>query len=162
MAGTQILYFDDILARRLRPDILTSEEALEQAKALARAERERIDKLDVLGRTFELLPLNNEAKRDPNSNRDNDGRPSKRLVDVVGDDEGPQMPRSLTPAAKAPAPSCVLTKPLVRRVCRFQFASFCPLIIAGQRANPFPISVRRLWPHIGAPKARLSIALYGR
>ena len=27
--------------RRLRPDILTSEQALEQAKALARAERER-------------------------------------------------------------------------------------------------------------------------
>jgi hypothetical protein len=34
-------YFDDVLARRLRPDILTSEQALEQAKALARAERDR-------------------------------------------------------------------------------------------------------------------------
>jgi hypothetical protein len=44
MAGTQILYFDDILARRLRPDILTSEEALEQAKALARAERDITDR----------------------------------------------------------------------------------------------------------------------
>jgi hypothetical protein len=34
-------YFDDILARHLRPDILTSEQALEQAKAFARAERDQ-------------------------------------------------------------------------------------------------------------------------
>ena len=32
--------FDDIPARRLRPDILTSEQAPEQANALARAERD--------------------------------------------------------------------------------------------------------------------------
>jgi hypothetical protein len=32
--------FDDIPGRRLRPDILTSDQALEQAKALARAERD--------------------------------------------------------------------------------------------------------------------------
>jgi len=38
---SKFYYFDDILARRLRPDILTSEQALEQAKALARAEREK-------------------------------------------------------------------------------------------------------------------------
>jgi hypothetical protein len=40
----KFFYFDDILARRLRPDILTSEEALEQAKALARAERDITDR----------------------------------------------------------------------------------------------------------------------
>ena len=38
---SKFFHFDDILARRLRPDILTSEEALEQAKAFARAERDR-------------------------------------------------------------------------------------------------------------------------
>jgi len=37
--AARYFYFDDILARRLRPDLLTSEQALEQAKALARAER---------------------------------------------------------------------------------------------------------------------------
>ena len=39
---SRYFYFDDIPGRRLRPDILTSEQALEQAKALARAERERV------------------------------------------------------------------------------------------------------------------------
>jgi hypothetical protein len=34
-------YFDGVLARRLRPDMLTSEQALEQAKAFARAERDK-------------------------------------------------------------------------------------------------------------------------
>ena len=34
-------YWDDLPARRLRPDLLTSAVALEQAKALARAERDR-------------------------------------------------------------------------------------------------------------------------
>jgi hypothetical protein len=38
--ASQFFYFDDVLARRLRPEILTSEQALEQAKALARAERD--------------------------------------------------------------------------------------------------------------------------
>ena len=36
---SKYFYYDDVLARRLRPDILTGEQALEQAKALARAER---------------------------------------------------------------------------------------------------------------------------
>ena len=39
--GSQFFYYDDVLARRLRPDILSSEAALEQAKALARAERDK-------------------------------------------------------------------------------------------------------------------------
>lgn len=34
-------YYDDVLGRRLRPEILTSQQALEQAKAFARAERDR-------------------------------------------------------------------------------------------------------------------------
>ena len=38
---SRFFYFDDVLARRLRPDILTSEQALEQAKASARAERDK-------------------------------------------------------------------------------------------------------------------------
>lgn len=33
------LYWDDLPARRLRPNLVLSDEALEQAKALARAER---------------------------------------------------------------------------------------------------------------------------
>ena len=37
---SKFFHFDDVLARRLRPEILTSEQALEQAKALARAERD--------------------------------------------------------------------------------------------------------------------------
>jgi hypothetical protein len=38
---SKFFYFDDILGRHLRPDILTDEQALEQAKALARAERDK-------------------------------------------------------------------------------------------------------------------------
>ena len=38
---SRFFYFDDVLARRLRPEILTSEAALEQAKAFARAERDK-------------------------------------------------------------------------------------------------------------------------
>ena len=38
---SRYFYFDDVLGRRLRPDILTSEQALEQAKALARDRREK-------------------------------------------------------------------------------------------------------------------------
>ena len=37
----RFFYFDDLPSRRLRPETLTREQALEQAKALARAERER-------------------------------------------------------------------------------------------------------------------------
>jgi hypothetical protein len=38
---SRFFYWDDIAGRRLRPDILTSAEALEQAKAFARAERDK-------------------------------------------------------------------------------------------------------------------------
>ena len=34
-------YWDDVPSRRLRPDTLTSEQALEQARAFARAERDK-------------------------------------------------------------------------------------------------------------------------
>ena len=34
-------FFDDIPGRRPRPDMLTSEQALEQARAFARAERDK-------------------------------------------------------------------------------------------------------------------------
>ena len=40
---SKLFYFDDVLAQRLRPDMLTSEQALEQAKAFARAERNGTD-----------------------------------------------------------------------------------------------------------------------
>jgi hypothetical protein len=40
--GIQIFfYFDDVPGRRLRPELLTSEQAMEQAKAFARAERDK-------------------------------------------------------------------------------------------------------------------------
>jgi hypothetical protein len=42
---SKFFYFDDILARHLRPDILTSEAALEQAKAFARAEQDKGGKI---------------------------------------------------------------------------------------------------------------------
>ena len=35
---SKFFYFDDVPGRRLRPDIFTREQALEQAKAFARAE----------------------------------------------------------------------------------------------------------------------------
>jgi hypothetical protein len=35
---SQYFYFDDLASRRLRPEMLTREQALEQATALARAE----------------------------------------------------------------------------------------------------------------------------
>ena len=38
---SKLFYFDDVLAQRLRPDMLTSEQALEQAKAFARAARDK-------------------------------------------------------------------------------------------------------------------------
>ena len=41
---SRFFYFDDVLARRLRPDLLTSEAALEQAKALTRAERDKAER----------------------------------------------------------------------------------------------------------------------
>ena len=37
---SQYFYFEDVPSRRLRPEILTSDEALEQAKAFARAVRD--------------------------------------------------------------------------------------------------------------------------
>jgi hypothetical protein len=41
---SQFFYFDDVAGRRLRPDILTSEQALEQAKALARSARDTTER----------------------------------------------------------------------------------------------------------------------
>ena len=38
--ASKFFYWDDIAGRRLRPETLTRAEALEQAKALARAERD--------------------------------------------------------------------------------------------------------------------------
>ena len=37
---SRYFYWDDVPSRRLRPDLLTGDEALEKAKALARAERD--------------------------------------------------------------------------------------------------------------------------
>ena len=38
---SQYFYWDDVASRRLRPDMLTSEQALEQARAFAHAERDK-------------------------------------------------------------------------------------------------------------------------
>jgi hypothetical protein len=38
---SRYFHYDDVLGRRLQPDMLTSDQALEQAKAFARAQRER-------------------------------------------------------------------------------------------------------------------------
>jgi hypothetical protein len=40
---SRFFYFDDLASRRLRPETLTREQALEQAKALARAARDGVD-----------------------------------------------------------------------------------------------------------------------
>jgi hypothetical protein len=40
---SQHFYFEDNPGRRLRPEQLTSEEALEQAKAFARAEQDKLE-----------------------------------------------------------------------------------------------------------------------
>ena len=37
----EFFYWDDVASRRVRPDMLTSEQPLEQARALARAERDK-------------------------------------------------------------------------------------------------------------------------
>ena len=37
---SKYFYWDDLPGRRMRPEILTREQALEQAKSLARAERD--------------------------------------------------------------------------------------------------------------------------
>ena len=37
----EFFYWDDVASRRPRPDMLTSDQALEQAKAFARAERDK-------------------------------------------------------------------------------------------------------------------------
>ena len=39
--GSEFFYWDDQASRRLRPELLTRKAALEQAKAFARAEREK-------------------------------------------------------------------------------------------------------------------------
>jgi hypothetical protein len=38
---SRYFYFEDVPSRRLRPEQMTGEEALEQARAFARAERDR-------------------------------------------------------------------------------------------------------------------------
>jgi hypothetical protein len=38
-------YWDDIPGRRLRPETLTSEEAIEAAKAFARAEQDKVESI---------------------------------------------------------------------------------------------------------------------
>ena len=38
---TRFFHFDDLPSRRLRPDMLTREQALEQARAYARSERDK-------------------------------------------------------------------------------------------------------------------------
>jgi hypothetical protein len=38
---SKYFYWDDLPSRRLRPDLIGSDQALEEAKAFARAERER-------------------------------------------------------------------------------------------------------------------------
>jgi hypothetical protein len=42
---SKYFYWDDVASRRLRPDMLTSEQALEQARAFARAEGIRAPRL---------------------------------------------------------------------------------------------------------------------
>ena len=39
---SRYFYWDDVAGRRLRPDLETSDVALERAKALARAERKKL------------------------------------------------------------------------------------------------------------------------
>ena len=41
---SKFFYFDDLPGRRLRPDILTSDQAREQAKAFARPDRDIMDR----------------------------------------------------------------------------------------------------------------------
>jgi hypothetical protein len=41
---SRFFYRDDVMARRLRPEILSSEQALEQARTFARAERGNMTK----------------------------------------------------------------------------------------------------------------------
>jgi hypothetical protein len=38
---SRYFYYDDVPSRRLRPEMLTSKQALEQAKTFARAERDK-------------------------------------------------------------------------------------------------------------------------
>ena len=41
VASSRFVYWDDQASRRLRPELLTRKAALKQAKAFARAEREK-------------------------------------------------------------------------------------------------------------------------
>ena len=41
MAGSKFFYWDDLPTRRLQPKILTRHQALQQAQAFARAERDK-------------------------------------------------------------------------------------------------------------------------
>jgi hypothetical protein len=41
---SRYFYWDELVSRRLRPDLLTREQAVEKATALARAELEKLDR----------------------------------------------------------------------------------------------------------------------
>lgn len=41
--GREFFYWDDIAGRRLRPDAMTRDQALQKAKAFARAERNKLN-----------------------------------------------------------------------------------------------------------------------
>jgi len=41
---SQYFYWDDIPGRRLRPDLLTGEQALQEARTLARGEQEKLER----------------------------------------------------------------------------------------------------------------------
>ena len=61
---SQNCYYDDVLGQHLRKDILPSEQALEQAKALARAERDwRKMKFAPSGQQFETAHANPPLNR---------------------------------------------------------------------------------------------------
>ena len=45
-ADGRYFYWDDLPSRRLRPDLVDSEHDLEQAKAFARAQRERLGRFE--------------------------------------------------------------------------------------------------------------------
>ena len=71
----QFFYFDDLPSRRLRLEILTRDEALEQAKALARAEREKGEAAaHAVG-----PPVRRETGRRPRADRDSPAKEECRL-----------------------------------------------------------------------------------
>jgi hypothetical protein len=43
---SRYFYWDELVSRRLRPELSTREQAIEQATALARAEKDKLDRSD--------------------------------------------------------------------------------------------------------------------